>query len=278
MHGLVVALLRPDAGAAHQSEGADDAARLVAQDVSLHVVEQHHAVELRRVRGQLKGGVVHQDERLLHVRVARRHLLHHLLPQPRGGQDVGFVHHGEAAGAGARLAERHLGDLLDLLPRVAAVVAGVAPAGVLALHLFTKVDAAHQLPDHQDVDAVADDLGAQRRQPGQPPRQRDRAVVGKGVVALPQLQHRQFRALVHRDRPHLFQRHAGRALQDRVGGVAHLLGLRGKRGAAGKPGAGAERGALIGEVMAVARGHRVQHLHRLGDDLRPDAVAFEEGD
>ena len=54
VHGLVVALLRPDAGAAHQPERTHDAARLVAEDVALHVLQQHHAVELRRIRGELK--------------------------------------------------------------------------------------------------------------------------------------------------------------------------------------------------------------------------------
>ena len=180
--------------------------------------------------------------------------------------------------AAAGLAECDLGDLFDLLPGVAAVVTRVAARRVLTFHLFSKVDAADQLPDHEDVDAVSDHLRTQRRQTGEPARKHDRTVVGEGVVALAQFQDGELGTLVHRDGVHLFQRHAGRPFQNRICAVADRLRLHGEGGPAGEISPGPERGAPIGEAMAVTLGHGVQHLQRLGNDFGADAVAFEDGD
>ena len=188
------------------------------------------------------------------------------------------MHHGKVAVARRGLGEGNLRDLLDLSARVMAVVAGVAAPGVFALHFFAEVDAAHQFADHEDIDAVADDLGTQRRQPGKASRQHDRTVVGEGVVALAQLQNRQFGALIDRYGRHVGERHAGRALQNGVGGVAHRLRVGRERGAVGEPGAGAERRATEVEPVAESFRNRIQHLQGLADDLGADAVAFEDGD
>ena len=102
-----------------------------------------------------------------------------LAPQPRSGEDVGFVDRGQMLAAVARELEAIAQHTNDLLLGVhtgvdrRAEVAVVAPLGGLAV-----VDSAGELADDHQVDAI-DNLRAQRRRVHQFLDRLDRPQVGE---------------------------------------------------------------------------------------------------
>jgi hypothetical protein len=156
MRRLDIALLGTHARGRHQPERADHATRLIRQNVALHVLEQHHAVELTRTDNQLKRCIVDQHRAIRHIWILLRDILDHRIPEAPRREHVGLVHVRHLRLTLARFFECDARHAPNLFVGVAAVVLRKTHARAGAFGLLPEVDAAHQLADHQDVDAVAD--------------------------------------------------------------------------------------------------------------------------
>ena len=131
-----------------EPEAAADRRGQVGEDVAEEVLGQDHVVGLR-LGGEVHGEGVHELVRepdLLELR--RLQLGDDTAPQLRRRQHVGLVHRDDAAVAPASELERPPCDPLDLLARVAALVAG----GVLLERFLAEVEAAGQLTHDDQVD------------------------------------------------------------------------------------------------------------------------------
>ena len=169
---------RAEAGRGQQAQRAGDRGRLVRQDVAEQVLGDDHVV-VRRLGQDQVGGRIHQRVLDADRWVPRRDLVHHLAPEPAGGQHVGLVDAGQVPAAAGGKLEGELDDPLDLRARVAQRVDhGLDPVVLLAALGTPEVEAPGQLAQDQDVGAGAD-LRAQRRGSIERGVRRDRAKVGE---------------------------------------------------------------------------------------------------
>ncbi len=172
-------------------------------------------------------------------------------------------------------------DATDLLLVVLQGLLDVAqPPLVDAGLLVAEIQATHQFPHHHHIDAVADDLGLQRREMGDFPGQGYRAEIGIGVVAPAHGQQgAALGLLVHRDLLGSLVAQADGPLDDRIRRVAHRdRGFR-KRAAVIEPGLAAEGGLVeIEGDIVIALVDQFQNLDGFPHDFRADAVAGQNGD
>mmetsp|Transcript_61347 Transcript_61347/g.154880 ORF Transcript_61347/g.154880 Transcript_61347/m.154880 type:complete len:301 (+) Transcript_61347:126-1028(+) len=148
-----------EGGRGHQPQRAREHAGGVREDVSEHVLCSDH-IKRGWLLDDLHGCVVHVHELQLHVGVLWRHLSCNLPPKARGLQDVGLVDNRDLLAAKASSLEGEDDRLPDALNSVVHHV--ISP---IALPLvLSEVDAAHQLPDDEDVDTCFNNGWLQRTQ------------------------------------------------------------------------------------------------------------------
>src|SRR5581483_6450546 len=246
--------------------------RLVGQDVAEHVAGDDD-VELARVAHELHRGVVDVHVRELDVAVVPADARHHLAPQLRGLEHVRLVDRADPPASLRRRAEGDVRDALDLGLAVAHGVEALAPArGERAdAARLAEIDVARQLAQDQDVE-TRDDLGPERRGFGQLGIDDRRPQVREQPELLAQAQQRLLGTLRALER--VPARAADRSEQDRVGRFRERERRFGQRVAARFVARPADGRFLEVEPQT----ELPQDLQRLGDDLRPDAVAREDGD
>ena len=149
--------------ARQQSQASRDDARLVADDVAKEIARHNDTVERPRVLDHQHGRAVNEVMANLQLReLLGKHLRHDLAPQPRGRHDVRLVQAPHLLRR-TRLqgqVSREAGDALNLRARIRLGVEG--EAGPVILGALAKVDAAGQLADDGEVDALAHGLFERR--------------------------------------------------------------------------------------------------------------------
>ncbi len=152
-----------------------------------------------------------------------------------------------------------------------AVDFGIVGAVAVALLLTgTKVDAAGQLADEQQIDAF-EQIGAQRRVLRQRRIGFDRAQVGEQLKVLADFEQSLLRANCRRRVIPLGT--ADRAQQNRVGLLGGAQRLIGQRRAGLVDGDSADQRVFEAEFVPVLRGDFLQHGNRRRRHLNADAVA-----
>ena len=134
-----------------QAEPAGDAGGDVGEDVAEGVLRQED-VELAGREHELHAAVVDEHVLELDVGVVGRDPLDHLAPEPRRREDVRLVDGGDVAAARAGELEAAARDALDLL---GPVLHRVVDGAVVADAALAVVEAADQLADDEQVDALA---------------------------------------------------------------------------------------------------------------------------
>ena len=262
-------------GGGQQADGAGDHRRLIGENVAEHVL-RYDNVKLAGVPDDLHGAVVHQHVLVGHVGVFLRQTVHDGAPQAAGLQHVGLVHAGHLFPAQPGHFKGAAADALDLHFGVSHQVGTLHPPvrRVVAIAL-AEVDAAGQLPDHHQVDALFGGLLFQRAGVRQRGTQGGGTQIGVQAQILPDGQQRRFRPLLgglvtaplgaaHSAQkygvavPAQFRRAVGVALAHRVGGAA------------------AQQHVHVLKGVAEPLPYLVDDADRFVDDLRADAVAPDQ--
>ena len=265
-------------GRGKHAERPGDGASLVGEDVSEEIGTEHH-VELARVAHQLHGGVVHVEVIELHVReLVLVNPNHRLAPQHRDGQHVGFVNGGDVVAAQAGCLEGLAGDAFDLGHGV--------DHGVVALHGRTfavaslglsEVGVSGELAHHQDVEAFAHDVGAQRAGCGQSPVHGGRAQVG--VESEDATQRKQRTAFGLQLRSQLFPLGAAyRTEEDGLGGSAGGNGAFRQRMLKLVVSGSAHLGRGPIKAKPLLGTYGFQHAYSFGHHFWSDAIACQHRD
>ena len=208
--------------------------------------------------------------------------MHDLAPQAARLQHVGLVHTRHLAAALAGDFEGLAGDALDLvlgvLQRVVGALArrSVHAGGRLVVEALaaTEVQATGELADDHHVHAV-DDLRAQRGGVGQSVEDLHGTQVGVQAQLLTDAQEPLLRTRGGRIGG-VPLRAAHGSQQHRVGSTGRIQRRLGQRIVRRIDGRAADERVGVLEGGVVLRTHGVQHLHALGNDLRPDAVAGKQ--
>ena len=277
MAGLIQALVAGvQAGRRQHADRAGQHRRFVGQDVPEHVAG-HHDVEALGRLDQLHRGVVDIHVVEGDVGVLLADLAHDVLPELEGLQHVGFVDAGDALASLAGRLERDVRDPLDLGPGITHRVEGFLGAGEMSIGRgaaaagLAEVDIASQFANDQDVQP-GDQLGLEAGSIDQFLVADGGTEVGEQAQTLAQAQHR----LLWTQRPVelVVLPVADRAEQNCIRRFSQLQRGVGQRMAVGFVGGAADQGGLHLERQV----QHLEHLDRLGDDFRSDAVTRQHCD
>ncbi len=271
---------RAEAGRREHAERAADHRHLVGEDVAEHVFREEH-VELVRVARELHRGVVHIHVRQLDIGMSFREVPRHGLA-PEDARSRGRwpcppsrrVRCARSRGDG-----RDFGDALDLAGLVnhrvdRLTVAVLERGGGLGL---AEINAAGQLADAHDVDAVGDAFDLQRRRVDQFGIKQTGAEVGEKVEGLAQRQQGgAFRLFLGRQFFPL--RAADRTKQDRVRLPAERERGVGQGLAVAVDARSADLGDLVMKREALLAGHVGEHAQGLGHHFGTDVVSWQDGE
>ena len=174
------------------------------------------------------------------------------------------------------LARRFKADAANSL-NFAAVVGQNVRCNRLAIYIlrlvFTKVNAANELTDNDEINSPRNDGFFQRRRVAELRPDLCRAVIGIDAHTRAQTQQALFRAHIAGDAIPLWT--ANCAEQNAVRRTADIQHLLRQGIAPFVDGAAAHINRLIGKAVAIQRCSLVQHAQRLPDNLRANAVAAD---
>ena len=137
---------------------------------------------------------------------------------------------------------------------------------------LAKVDARGELPHHQDIKAIAHNIGTERTGRSQRPKDLGRAEVAEQIKMLAQRQQRRtLRLLIGRQAFPLGAAH--RTKQDRIRACANVQGLLGQGLAMVVNGNAAHVSTAIFQGKSKALLRHIQNLDGLGHDLGADTVS-----
>ncbi len=223
----------------------------------------------------MHGCVVDVQVRNLDVRIAFGNAVHDASEQPRSLEHVGLVHAHQLSAAAQRRFERYARDALDFVLGVALRVERHPALRSLLHALFSEVDAAGQLADHQDVESFAGDLFPERTRPCQLGVQRRGPEVRKEPQLLAELQHSLFRALFPRQMVELGAAH--RTEQHGIRRFARLKRL--VRQAVARRCNGSSSGEVFADLQLLTGGlpGPLQYLYTLPRDFGTCPVARQNG-
>ena len=270
MHRLEQTGSGAERGRWQQAERAGEDRRFVAENVAEHVFGQHH-VERCRISNQSHGGRIDVAVLEPHVGVIARELRDGFAPQLRDLEHIRLVYGRDEPPPASSGLERHACDALDLGRRVRQ---RVDRAHLFAPARLTVVETTGQLAHDQQIDALQT-VGFQRRAVAQRGVDGDWPQIRKHPQQLAQRQQARFRT-----------QRAGRRVQSGIthGAKQHRVALnddvarrRWQRIVGRGDASCADRQLRELEPDREALTHRFEHAHRLGDHLRPDAVARQYG-
>ena len=210
-----------------------------------------------------------------HIRVIRRHFLHHFPPQPGGVQHIGLVHAGDLLPALPGDVKALDGDAADFVLIIGQGVDGLAHAVLFNGFPFTEIQSAGQLPHNQHVETRFTDFLLQ----------------GTGCRQLviehrgPQIRE-QIQGLADSQKPCLRAQVGGKLVPGGFRGVsadgAHQHGVRclclrhgllRQRDAVHVDGSPSHEDILKDHPVPISFRHLLQYFLRFSNNLRPDAVA-----
>ena len=204
--------------------------------------------------------------------------MHGLTPDTAGLEHVCLVDRADLLSALHRHLKRTAADAFDLVHRIVHIVcAGLSPA----LFAFTAVVLAEvhitgQLTANQNIKPLANDFGFDWAGSRQRLVHLRRAQVDKQSKRRAQTEQRLFRTFFRRDFVPFGA--ADRAEQHRIRVFTNLNGLLGQGNPVCINRAATREHFLIVEGMAELFTDCIEHLHRFGHDLRPNAVPLDDCD
>ena len=202
--------------------------------------------------------------------------MHDLLPEAGRIEDVALFHAAQFLAALAGGFETDAADAADLFFGVGQLVDGDLLAVLFDGLMLAEVDAADELSDDDEVDALGNDLRPEGRSVGQLGPDLGGAVVGVNAHARSQAEQTLFRTLGAGNVVPLGAAH--RAQQHGVGSGALVELMLGEGVTVLVDGAAAHIDIGVCKFVTELSGDLVEDQQGLIDDLRTDAVATDHGD
>ena len=202
--------------------------------------------------------------------------MHDLLPEAGGIENVALFHAAQPLATLAGGLKTDAADAADLFFGVGQLVDGDLLAVTLDGLMLAEVDAADELSDDDEVDALGNDLGLQGRSVGQLGPDLGGAVVGVDAHARSQAEEALFGSLGAGNVVPLGAAHG--AQQHGVGCGALVELVLGEGIAILVDGAAAHVHVGVCKFVTELCGDLVEDQQGLIDDLRTDAVATDHGD